>query len=81
MYYLIQKFEHESLIEDVLEGDTLKHAVENAFNDPKRDGYNILGNDVEDTGMSVQDMLDWILNDENYEFTSIHTSHTPINSL
>ena len=79
MYYLIQKFEHESLIEDVLEGDTLKQAVENAFKE-RKDGM-ILGNDVEDTGMSVQDMLDWILNNEDYEFTSIHTSHTPINSL
>ena len=79
MYYLIQKFEHESLIEDVLEGDTLKQAVENAFKE-RKDGM-ILGNDVEDTGMSVQDMLDWILNNEDYEFTSIHTSHTSINSL
>ena len=79
MYYLIQKFEHESLIEDVLEGDTLKQAVENAFKE-RKDGM-ILGNDVEDTEMSVKDMLDWILNNEDYEFTSIHTSHTPINSL
>ena len=79
MYYLVQKFEHECLIEDIFEGDTLKQAVENAFKE-RKDGM-ILGNDVEDTGMSVQDMLDWILNDEDYEFTSIHTSHTPINSL
>ena len=71
MYYLVQKFEHECLIEDIFEGDTLKQAVENAFKE-RKDGM-ILGSDVEDIGMSVQDMLKWIKED-NYEFTTIYKS-------
>ena len=78
MYYLIHKFEHECLIEDVLEGDTLEQAVENAFKERK--GGMILGNDVEESELSAKDMLEWILED-NYEFTTIYTSQSEINSV
>jgi hypothetical protein len=76
MYYLIQKFQHELYIEDVLEGDTLEKAIENAFNDEKREGM-ICGNDVIDTEMSLQELTEWIKED-NYEVTCIFESESPI---
>jgi len=75
MYYLIHKFEHEILIEDIFEGDTLEQAVENAFKErgEGKERDDVLGSFVGEEGINVQSTLDWIKED-NYEFTTIYKS-------
>ena len=73
MFYLVQKFEHECLIEDIFEGDTFEDAIRNKFEETNF----IMGNDVEEREWEYVDMLKWIKED-NYEFTTIYKSKSEI---
>ena len=79
MHYVVIKVGHEIYIEDHFEGNSLEDAIKNAFEDESRDGM-ILGNDIIDDPMTVDDMIKWITED-SYEFTTILKSESKIENV
>ena len=84
MFYLVQKFEHECLIEDTFEGRTFEEAICNAYEEGEKRGWCIMGNEIpedesEDFG-TPKSMVEWII-DDNYEETRIYESESLFNLI
>ena len=77
MFFLVQKFEHECLIEDVFEGDDLTSALSTRYDEAIEKDEIVMGCDFVDTDMSKDDFIEWVKED-NYEFTTVWKSELPI---
>jgi hypothetical protein len=84
MFYLVQKFEHEMLVEDTFEGNTFDEAIANAYAEGEERGWVIMGTEIpedenEDFG-TPKKMVEWI-KENNYEFTRVIESASPLNPI